>query len=203
MRIVQITNYFPPHLGGIEKVSKDVGNILSKEHNVINLCFNDKNAYKEEICDGNLVIRCNIITKISSQQISLTFGKVLKRIVDEFNPDVIHFHFPNPLQAYYLLKVLKKKNDIKLIVHYHLDITKQKYLKLLFSNQTKKLLKRAIKIISTSPNYVAGSKSLSLVKDKVKIIPNTFDEKLLTNSDEVIKLKNKIKQKYKEKKLIG
>ena len=139
MKIIQITNYFPPHLGGIEKVSYDVSNVLSTEHDVLNLCFNDNNSYKEELCDNNFVIRCGIVGKISSQQISLTFGRVLKRVINEFNPEVIHFHFPNPLQAYHLLKILNKNKNIKLIIHYHLDITKQKILKYLFVNQTKKV----------------------------------------------------------------
>jgi glycosyltransferase involved in cell wall biosynthesis len=202
LKIIQITNYFPPHYGGIEKVSYDVGNILLSEHSVINLCFNDKNSYKEEISDNNLVIRCNIIGKISSQQISLNFGRVLKRIVNEFNPDVIHFHFPNPLQAYHLLRVLKKRQDIKLIVHYHLDITKQKILKHLFVNQTKKLLDRAVKVIATSPNYVEDSIFLDMIKDKVKIIPNTFNEKLLNPSENTLKMVDEIKEKYKNKHLV-
>lgn len=202
MKILQITNYFPPHIGGIEKVSYDVANILSKEHEVVNLCFNDSKNYKEELCDDNLVIRCKVWTKISSQQISFDFKKVLKRIAREFNPDVIHFHYPNPLQAYHLLKILDKRKDIKLIIHYHLDITKQKILKHLFTNQTKKLLDRAVKVIATSPNYVEGSQFLTLVKDKVKIIPNTFNEKLLHPNDNVLKLVNEIKEKYKDKYLV-
>ena len=202
MKIIQITNYFPPHLGGIEKVSYDVSKALSLNHNVLNLCFNDNNSYIEEICDDNLVIRCGIVGKISSQQISFTFGKVLKKLIDEFKPDVIHFHYPNPLQAYYLLKILKKNENIKLIVHHHLDITKQKILKHLFTNQTKKLLDKAVKVIATSPNYVEGSEFLTTVKDKVKIIPNTFDNELLTPSDKALSLSQDIKEKYKEKYIV-
>jgi rhamnosyl/mannosyltransferase len=189
-------------MGGIEKVSYDVSKVLSTEHEVINLCFNDCNSYKEEICDDNFVVRCNIIGKISSQQISITFGKVLRRLIDEFNPLIIHFHYPNPLQAYSLLKVLKKRKDIKLIVHYHLDITKQKILKHFFVRQTKKLLNRAQKVIATSPNYVEDSPFLSLYKDKVKIIPNTYDEKLERPSLRTLKMKEKLTMKYQDKYLI-
>lgn len=202
MKIIQITNYFPPKLGGIEKVSYDVSNILSTEHNIINICFNDSNNYIEELCDNNLVIRCKKIAKISSQQISFDFSKVLKNLVNDFNPDVIHFHYPNPLQAYFLLKILKKREGIKLIVHYHLDITKQKILKHLFTNQTKKLLNRAIKVIATSPNYVEDSPFLSLVKDKVKIIPNCFNNKLLEPTDKILTLSKEIKDKYKDKHIV-
>jgi rhamnosyl/mannosyltransferase len=100
------------------------------------------------------------------------------------------------------LKVLDKRKDIKLIVHYHLDITKQKILRHLFTNQTKKLLDRAIKVIATSPNYVEGSYFLTLVKDKVKVIPNTFNEKLLHPSRNVLNLVDEIKEKYKDKHLV-
>ena len=40
---------------------------------------------------------------------------------------------------------------------WHLDITKQKLLKKLFRGQTLRLLKRADKIVATSPNYIEGS----------------------------------------------
>jgi rhamnosyl/mannosyltransferase len=75
-----------------------------------------------------------------------------------------------------LLKILKKYPDIKLVLYWHLDITKQKVLGKLFNGQTIRLLKRAQKIVATSPNYIDGSKYLPQYKDKCVVIPNCVSD---------------------------
>lgn len=204
MNVLHISNYFDPHIGGIEQTAKDVMNVLKKLENIKQelICFNTLNKNVVDNIDGNKIIRCSTFAKIASQSISLSFNKILQKEIKLFKPDVIIFHFPNPLQSTALMKQLAKHKNIKLIVYYHLDITKQKILGKLFEKQTFKLLERAKTIIATSPNYVDGSKFLKKFKNKCAIIPSMIDiERLKLTEEEKLKA-IKINKKYENKKII-
>lgn len=190
MKVLQIPNYIYPHIGGIEQTARDILNALAvseqTEQRVI--CFNDgdrKNVFDE--VDGVPVVRCGTVTKLFSQSISLSYGKLLKKTVKEFAPDVIVFHYPNPLAAHFLLKTLKKYPQCKLIVWWHLDITKQKLLGKLFRGQSKRLLRRAAKVVATSPNYAEGSEYLRSCPEKIGIIPSCINEKRLAMTEQAEK----------------
>jgi rhamnosyl/mannosyltransferase len=112
--------------------------------------------------------------------LSTSYSKILKKTLKDFKPDTIIFHYPNPFVAHFLLKQLKKYPDIKLVLYWHLDITKQKILGKLFNGQTKRLLNRAQKIVATSPNYIDGSKYLPEYKDKCVVIPNCVSDERMS-----------------------
>ena len=177
MKILHISNYYYPHIGGIEQVARDVINSLD-EHEQKLICFNHEKGTKVDVIDGIEVTRVNCQAKISSQSIALGYGKELKKLMDGFKPEVVVFHFPNPFVLHYLKKYYKR--DFKLILYYHLDITKQKILKLFFKGQTLKALERADKIVATSPNYVSGSEFLRQFKEKCVVIPNCINPKRIT-----------------------
>ena len=61
------------------------------------------------------------------------------------------------------------------------------------------MLKRADKIVATSPNYIEGSKYLSRFKSKCVVIPNCIDEKRLEKTPKVIELAEKIKKENEGK----
>ncbi len=175
MKLLQISNYYYPHIGGIEQVARDVSNSVGCERKVF--CFSaDKNTTVETV-DGVEVIKAGCFAKVASQSLSFVYGKLLKKTFREFQPDVVIFHYPNPFAAHFLLKVLKKYPDCKLIVYWHLDIVKQRFLKTFFNGQNKRLLKRADKVVCTSPNYLKDSPWLSSVENKCTVIPNCINLK--------------------------
>lgn len=118
----------------------------------------------------------------------------------EFDPDIVHFHAPNPLVSVYLLLSLPKKT--KLIVHWHSDIIEQDLLYLFYQPIENALLKRADKIIATTPTYIEGSEPLITWMNKVIIIPNTIKTKKLELQPEDEEQILKIQQLYKKKKII-
>ena len=177
MKILHVCNYYKPHIGGIEQTAEDIVDSLSVHEQKV-ICFNHEKGSKKDEYGDIEIIRVGSFAKISSQELSFGFGKAVKNVFAEFVPDIVIFHFPNPFEAHYLLKILKK-SKCRLIVWYHLDITKQKLLGKLFVGQTNRILDRADKIVATSPAYVDGSPCLSPRKDKVIVIPSCIDEKRL------------------------
>ena len=171
MKILQVSNYYFPFIGGIEQVTRDCSDALKGKHEVKVFCFNHEKGDKIDEVDGVEIIRAGCFAKVASQSLSFSYGKLLKKTLRDFAPDVIIFHYPNPFAAHFLLKRLKRLKNCKLIVWWHLDITKQKILGKLFKGQNKRLLRRADKVVATSPKYIEGSRFLQSVREKCVVIP--------------------------------
>ena len=203
-RLLQISNYLYPNIGGIEQVARDIANAVAEEGTFEQkiLCFNETARDGEYICnrsetvhdmvDGIEVIRCGCITKKFSQSISLTFPRELRNVMDDFDPDIVIFHYPNPFQAQFLQKYFKR--SFKFVLYWHLDIVKQKLLGKLFYRQTIRLLERADKVIATSPLYIGGSPFLRNYKKKCQVIPNCISEKRMVVTDAIRRKAERIRQ---------
>lgn len=170
MKILQISNYYYPHIGGIEQVAQDCAEAFKGNYEQKVFCFNHEKGNNTDEVDGVEVVRAGCFAKVASQSLSFSYGKLLKKTFKEFKPDLVIFHYPNPFAAHFLLKILKKYPQCKLVLYWHLDIVKQKLLGKLFKGQNKRLLKRAVKIIATSPNYIDGSAYLSANRDKCEVV---------------------------------
>ena len=199
-KILHISNYLYPHIGGIEQVARDCMNSLKDEYEQKVICFNsDKKTIVDEV-DGIEVTRPGSFIKVASQSLSLSYKKHLKRIMKRYQPDIVIFHYPNPFVGHFLCKYLKRKK-FKFILWWHLDITKQKLLGKLFKRQNKKLLKYADRIVATSPNYIEGSRYLSENKSKCVVIPCCISENRLHYDETHLLRAKQIKEELQGKTL--
>lgn len=209
-RILHISKYYYPFLGGTEQVARDIVKALintGAKQKVI--CFNedttdDTTIYKHgetiiDSIDDIDVVRCGYQMKISSQALSLVYARELKNIMEDFKPNIIILHYPNPFVTHFLMKY--KDRDFKLLIYWHLDITKQIILKHFFYKQNVDLIKRADKILGATPKHVNESGFSSLFGEKKYILPYQIDENGLVITEEEKKMGEEIKQKYKGKKL--
>jgi glycosyltransferase involved in cell wall biosynthesis len=197
--ILHIPNYYLPHTGGIEDVCHSIVTGLSGYNHQV-FCFNDKFTSEAGIYEGITVTRCGVIIKLFSQPLSVSFRGQLKKVFAALKPDIVHFHTPNPLGSVYLLNLIPE--NVKLIVHWHSDIVEQSFLYPFYRPTEKKLLRRADKILVTSPAYAFGSKPLSLWTHKLHVIPNPVNVRKLTLEDGDMQAVEKIRERYAGKKII-
>ncbi|MBR1796760.1 MAG: glycosyltransferase [Clostridiales bacterium] len=205
LKVLHISKYYYPFSGGTEQIARDIVLSLKEVPECDQLVFAfDHGSPKEskdseDVVDDIKVIRCRCFAKISSQSISASYGRRLREAMDDFKPDIVILHYPNPFGTRYLLKALKTHPDTKLITYWHLDIVKQKFLKVFFKGQNRRLIARSSRLIATSPNYVKGSEWLSSVPDKCVVIPNCINENRLEINDEVVKRAEELKTEYNGK----
>ena len=212
MKILQISKYYYPFLGGTEQVARDIANALNRFDDVEQkiICFNKdakldgyvnhhEDTIREQV-DGVEVIRCGYFAKYASQALSLTYGRVLKQTISDFNPDLIILHYPNPFVTYYLLRYIQP--HCKLAVYWHLDITKQKFLKRFLEGQNRKLIHRSSKILGATPIHVNESAYSEVMGDKKYVLPYAIDEKRLVISEKEKERAAEIRKQH-EGKVLG
>ena len=169
MRILHISKYYYPYVGGVENICKYIAD-NSEGHEVAVVCFNDGHLNNVGEVDGIKVYRVGAFVTIARQAISLTYFMVLRKVIKRFRPDIIHFHWANPFPAAILLPLIPK--DVKLIIHWHMDIIKQRKIYRFIKPIEERLLKRADMVVVTSPQYRDGSVPLQPFKEKVRVVPN-------------------------------
>lgn len=195
MKILQLTKYYPPQLGGIELVTYDLTEGLSDvgiKCDVI--CANTVNKNIMETTGRYIIYRTATLYNLFSTSISYKLISTLKAVSSEY--DIIQVHMPNPMA---MLAVFLIRPKAKLVLHWHNDIVKQKFVYFFIKPLETWLLKRADSIVGTSPTYVAGSAPLKRFEKKTTIIPLGIDIERLRFSD---KRFQEIAKQYTGKKIV-
>lgn len=131
------------------------------------LCSNVTNEYVDESYNNRYrVIRTPSLGKFASTSLSPKMISELRKIHQDY--DVVHIHLPDPM-ANLALNLISSK--AKIVIHWHSDIVKQKFLKYLYAPIMIKLLERADAIIATSEEYAQSSYWLRRYKSKVFVVP--------------------------------
>jgi glycosyltransferase involved in cell wall biosynthesis len=199
-KILHIPNYYHPNKGGIEDVCYNIVSELKSRYIQEVICFNESNNLQVDFVENIPVTRVGYIKKMSSQAISLSYFCELKKKIKLFEPDIVHFHTPNPLISLYIITLISAKT--KLVVHWHSDIIDQKHLYRFYAPVERMLLKRADSIIATSENYLKYSEPLNKERAKVLVVPNMIDTQKLNLQDGDDVYIKKIKENYNKAKLI-
>lgn len=199
MHILHVSKYYYPYIGGVENICKYLVEGMPQHQSAV-VCFNEKRNDAIETVHGIKVYRVGTWINVARQALSLSYFPILKRAIREFEPDIIQFHWANPFPAAVLLTMIPPK--VKLVVHWHMDIIKQKKIYPFIKPIETALLKRANLIVVTSPAYRDASVPLQPFKNKVKILPCAIDEDnfILRNGD-MEKIEN-IKRKYGNKPIV-
>jgi len=194
-RILQIGKFYPIK-GGVEKMMLDLTVGLSKKNIYCDmLCVNSNNEfYTFKINEFYKIIAVNYFLKFASTYFS--FQKIfwLRRNSKKYT--IIHIHHPDPMAA---IALLLSNFKGKIVLHWHSDIVKQKFLLKLYKPVQNLLLKRCDVIIGTTPTYLRESDHLINYLNKSFAIPigiNPLDYQI--NKDRL----QQIRAKYFGKKIV-
>lgn len=122
--------------------------------------------------DGVKVLRVRALGKLASQPIGLNYFRLLLR--EGQQADIVHLHAPNMLAA--IASVMLGRRP-QLVIHWHSDVVNKGLLGLLSKPLEAIMLRRADRVICTSPTYFEASKPLKKFSNKVVVIPLGVPEK--------------------------
>ena len=182
MKILQLGKFYPIR-GGVEKVMWDLTRGLS-EHGI--RCDMLCATLKSDPVDPPDLPRCTLtpdgkvihfndcgrvicvpaITKKAATMLSPAMIRWLRRHAGEY--DLIHVHHPDPMAA---LALWLSGYRGRVILHWHSDILSQKVLLAFYRPLQSWLIRRAERIVGTTPVYVRESPALQQVQDKVTYVP--------------------------------
>ncbi len=181
MRILQIGKYYPPAKGGMETVLALISaGLLARGHEVCSVVASTEHddaheALGDRPAAGRL-IRCGSLATIASQPVTPSLPSVLRRLFQEFVPEIVTLHWPNPLAAFALQCVRGRlPAGSRFTVWYHADITRQRLGAMMLSPLLRSLLDRADGIAVSTGSLRDRSPKLSRRSAKVRVIPFGID----------------------------
>ena len=187
MRILQLGKFYPIK-GGVEKVMWDLTRGLSaagyecdmlcasfdgaKEMEILRCAQNDSGAQNDreaQNSEAKNAGRC-IVLPCRFQASGTMICPEMIGWLREHNAqyDIIHIHHPDPM-ACLALRMSGYKGRV--VLHWHSDILKNKAVMAAYNPLQNWLIRRADKIVGTTPVYVAQSPALKDVQDKVTYVP--------------------------------
>lgn len=168
MKVLIVNKFYFPWLGGVETVVQQLAEGFAKipGNEVVVLCCNSVNKNSEEKNNNVKVVRASSIGVFRSMPVSISFFSQFRKLSK--NTDVIDLHHPFPLS---FLSCFIFRPKAKIVVHYHSDIVRQKFLGFLLTPLIRWVFGRADTIIVTSQNLLDSSSMLEDFKSKCVVIP--------------------------------
>lgn len=195
MRILHLTKYYPPQLGGIEIATFDiVEGINEKGIRSDVLCANTTNKTVVENNSNHTIYRTSTLYSAFSTSFSSSLISTLNKIKSQY--DIIQVHMPNPMA---MLAVFLTRPKATIILHWHNDIIRQKQLYFFIKPLERWLLRKAVAIVGTSQQYLDTSVPLQPFLEKSIAIPLGIDtNRLIINEKRLAE----IKAEYQGKKIV-
>ena len=192
MKVLYVYKDYYPVVGGIENHIRLICRGLKagwpEVEPTVLVTNRAMNTVVEEM-DGVKVIKTGRLVTISSAPISLSLFAWMRRL----EADITHLHFPYPIGE---LAYLLSGRSHKMIITYHSDIVRQKYLLQVYRPFLHRLLARADKITVSSPNYIQSSTYLRPLADKCVVIPHGADLSRFAATAEVQRRAQELRQRY-------
>lgn len=171
MKVLQVGKFYPIQ-GGVEKVMYDLMTGLSEAGiDCDMLCAGLEGDNREVALNAQArLLICKSWFKLAATMISPAMIGRLRNICGQY--DIIHVHHPDPMAC---LALFCSGYKGKVVLHWHSDILKQKFLLKLYRPLQNWLIRRADLIVGTTPVYLEESPFLMNVQQKTACVPIGID----------------------------
>jgi rhamnosyl/mannosyltransferase len=164
MHVLHIYKDYWPVLGGIENHVRLLAEGLAQRgHRVTVLTVGQERRGMERMLGGVRVIYAGRLATVSSAPLSPTLPLLLARE----RPDLVHLHLPDPTGD--IAQTIARRAP--LVITYHSDIVRQRRMLAFYGPLLRRTLRRADRIVATSPNYVRSSPFLAPLASRCRVIP--------------------------------
>ncbi len=181
IRIIHLSKYYPPDRGGMETHIQTLARTqasMGAEVHVIcvngfdkqgHLATKTRTVYET---DGNVkVIRLGRLLSVARFDICSGLCKEIGKFINQPNT-IFHLHTPNPTM---LMALTMLRRTIPLVITHHSDVIKQKILKYGLRPFEHLVYHQSSKILTTSSQYIQGSKFLQLYRQRLSALPLGLD----------------------------
>jgi glycosyltransferase involved in cell wall biosynthesis len=191
--IIQVAGFYPPHLGGMEIVAKNVSEKLAANGYQVTVLTSDidSNPVADQVAP-NLIIKRFKAFEFAHTPIAFGFIPAIFKIRKY---SVIHLHLA---QAFYpeLVLLASKLQGIPYVVHFHLDLQPSGNLGFLFNLYKKYVIKSVIRnadnvIVFSDEQKAFIHNTYSVSDSRISIIANGVGDAYFTVNKNKIERNNK------------
>lgn len=180
-RILHLGKYYPPFAGGIEHFLADLITAQQQQGLTVAALVHDHQAKGLRFwapvtaeTEAPAVFRCPSYGRLLYAPLSPHFPFWLHRIIQRWQPDLLHLHCPNT-SVFWALS-LPAARRLPWVIHWHSDVTAQYDRRLqwayhLYRPFEQAMLRKAHTVIATSTPYLASSEALRPWREKTTVIP--------------------------------
>lgn len=175
MRILQVSPWFYPHLGGVESHVMGLSRELAARGHEVTVVTtrHTTSAPEREAMDGFDVVRVKPRMIVLRTPVAPRIRTVLRSLP----ADVVHAHLPPPLSAHYAADAAEARG-LPLVLTYHCDVEIPSPLGSLIEAVYRRslgasTLERAAKVVVTTRTYAATSRAVW--RHDPAVIPNAVD----------------------------
>ncbi len=182
IKVLHIGKFFSPFRGGVENYMRDI--MVSLNHlDVRNFAVVHRHELSFRSIDDTIevddipfhVIRAGTWFKFMYAPFSPMFPILMRRLARLYQPNIIHFHMPNP-SAFWALLMLRMRN-VAWVIHWHADVVasshdpKLRWFYHLYQPLEQMMLRRAAAVVVTSEAYLDYSEPLREHRAKCHVVP--------------------------------
>jgi glycosyltransferase involved in cell wall biosynthesis len=171
VRVLHIGKFFPPAHGGMETFLADLVQAQRAQGIETAVLVHGRPLAG----DPEWLARVPVQAQVLYAPIALGFRSALARAIERFRPDALHLHMPN--NAVFWALTLRSARRLPWIVHWHSDVvasrirTSLRLAYALYRPFEEAVLARAVRIVATSPPYLAASEPLQPWRGKCVVVP--------------------------------
>ncbi|MDK2408786.1 glycosyltransferase [Aphanizomenon sp. PH219] len=203
IRIVHLSKYYPPDRGGIEThiqtLARTQAAVGAEVHVICVNGFDEQGHLATKTRTGYEMDRNVHITRLG-RLLSVARFDICSGMCQEINkfvnkPNTIfHLHTPNPTMLMALTMLNRK---IPLVITHHSDVIKQKILKYALRPFEHIIYSQSSQILTTSFQYIQGSKFLRFYSHKLNVIPLGLDIEIYREpNQEALAYSRNLREKY-------
>jgi glycosyltransferase involved in cell wall biosynthesis len=177
VKILQLYKDYYPVLGGIENNMRLLcEGLAARGHEVTALVTGEGLRTTARQLNGVRVIYAARLANLARAPLS---PATLSLLAAE-RPDIVHLHMPYPPGdlAYWLA------GRGRLVITYHSDVVSQRRLLTLYAPLLRATLRRASRIIATSPAYIGSSPFLAALAERCTVVPHGIDQRPFAQVDQ-------------------
>ena len=192
MKILQLGKFYPI-LGGVEKMEASLAEGISSCGIPCDMLCASADGIKHirtvPLNANGRIIVVPTLMKAAGTMIAPRMIGWLRKHAAEY--DIIHIHHPDPMAAL-ALRLSGYKGRV--ILHWHSDILSQKVLLFFYKPLQNWLIRRAERIVGTTPVYVRESPHLAHSQEKCSAVPIGIDP-LQPDPEKVAEIRNRFSGK--------
>ena len=168
--------YFPETNGGLEEAIRQIGRHAVSDGFEVEVVTVGRRSYRITTPDKITAKFHKCSFDLYSNPVSFSFAKRFRTICR--STDILHFHFTWPTAEILVLALQVKR---PMVVTFHCDIHKNRFLKALYQPIVRQFLKKADKICVTSRNLLTSTPCLRKFRAKTEEVCLWFDQDRFKN----------------------